>query len=97
VGTLAEVEQVSAPTATKVVGRLHGAGLVERRPDPADRRVSLVALTPAGEHLLTEIRDRKTAWLTQRLDGLPADHLQRVIDALDVLEHLTEPVARDPR
>lgn len=95
VGTLAEVEQVSAPTATKVVGRLHAAGLVERRPDPADRRVSLVALTPAGEDLLAEIRDRKTAWLTQRLDQLPADELHRVVDALAVLEHLTEPVARD--
>ena len=97
VGTLAEVEQVSAPTATKVVGRLHAAGLVDRRPDPADRRVSLVALTPAGEDLLTEIRDRKTAWLTQRLGQLPADELHRVVDALAVLEHLTAPVARDPR
>ncbi len=68
---------------------------MERRPDPADRRVSLVALTPAGEDLLAEIRDRKTAWLTQRLDQLPADELHRVVDALAVLEHLTEPVARD--
>ena len=95
-GTLAEVEQVSAPTATKVVGRLHAAGLVERQPDPADRRVSLVALTPAGERLLAEIRDRKTAWLTQRLAELPIDERQRLVDALDVLEHLTTPVAREP-
>lgn len=96
VGTLAEVEQVSAPTATKVVGRLHAAGLVERQPDPTDRRVSVVALTPAGEALLTEIRDRKTAWLTQRLGQLPPHELERVVDALAVLEHLTAPVTRDP-
>lgn len=97
VGTLADVEQVSAPTATKVVGRLHASGLVERRPDPTDRRVALVALTPAGEALLAEIRDRKTAWLTQRLGQLPAGELDRVVDALAVLEHLTEPIAKDPR
>lgn len=96
VGTLAEVEQVSAPTATKVVARLHAAGLVERQPDPTDRRVSVVALTPAGEALLTEIRDRKTAWLTQRLGQLPPHELERVVDALAVLEHLTAPVTRDP-
>ncbi|MBX3287480.1 MAG: MarR family transcriptional regulator, partial [Actinobacteria bacterium] len=91
VGTLADVEQVSAPTATKVVGRLHASGLVERRPDPTDRRVSLVAVTPAGEALLAEIRARKTAWLTRRLGQLPAAELERVVDALDVLEHLTPP------
>ncbi len=96
VGTLAEVEQVSAPTATKVVGRLHAAGLVDRQPDPADRRVSLVALTPAGERLLAEIRDRKTAWLTQRLDRLPAEELRCLVEALDVLEHLTAPEIRGP-
>ena len=96
VGTLAEVEQVSAPTATKVVGRLHAAGLVAHLPDPTDRRVSVVALTPSGEALLTEIRDRKTAWLTQRLSQLPPNELDRVVDALAVLEHLTAPVTRDP-
>lgn len=34
---------------TKVVDRLEGEGLVQRRPDIADRRVSLIALTSAGE------------------------------------------------
>lgn len=91
VGTLAEREQVSAPTATKVVEKLHAAGLVERRADPADRRVSLVALTPAGEALLADIRARKTAWLTTQLDDLAPDELDRLVDALEVLEHLTAP------
>jgi DNA-binding MarR family transcriptional regulator len=100
VGTLAEVEQVSAPTATKVVGRLHAAGLVERRADPADRRVARVAVTPAGEAVLAEIRARKTAWLTQRLADLSPAELDRIDDVLDVLEHLTAPTtptARDRR
>ena len=91
VGTLAEMEQVSPPTATKVVEKLHAAGLVERQSDPRDRRVSLVALTPAGDDLLADIRARKTAWLNAQLDDLSPDELARLTDALEVLEHLTAP------
>jgi len=94
VGTLADLEQVAAPTATKVVEKLHGAGLVDRLTDPADRRVSLVALTAAGETLLGEIRARKTAWLNTQLDDLSPDDLTRLVDALEVLERLTAPRAQ---
>ena len=88
VGTLADEEQVAAPTATKIVEKLHAAGLVARVGDPTDRRITLVSLTAAGHDLLVELRDRKTAWLATRLAQLPADELARLTDALDVLEHL---------
>ena len=45
---LADAVQVDAPYATLIVDTLEQRGLVERRPDPADRRRKLVALTPAG-------------------------------------------------
>lgn len=94
-GELAQAEQVSAPTATKVVDRLHAAGLVERTPDPEDRRVTQVSLTPEGERRLRQIRARRTAWLSLRLASLPDDELARLDGALDVLDHLTAPP--DPR
>jgi MarR family transcriptional regulator, organic hydroperoxide resistance regulator len=34
-----------------MVDRLEERSLIERRPDPRDRRVKLIALTPAGEKL----------------------------------------------
>jgi DNA-binding MarR family transcriptional regulator len=46
---LAEAVRVDAPYATLIVDSLEERGLVERRPDPADRRRKLVALTPAGK------------------------------------------------
>ncbi|QXC61496.1 MarR family transcriptional regulator [Aquihabitans sp. G128] len=95
VGTLADEEQVSAPTATKTVERLHAAGLVSRVGDPTDRRVTLVSITAEGDALLADIRARKTAWLSTRLGELPAEELARLTDALDVLEHLTTP-QKDP-
>jgi DNA-binding MarR family transcriptional regulator len=38
-----------------VVDQLQSRGLVERQPNPSDRRVWLVAVTPAGRELATEV------------------------------------------
>lgn len=46
---LAAAVSVDAPYATLIVDNLEVRGLVERRPDPADRRRKLVALTPEGK------------------------------------------------
>ncbi len=48
--------QGRAVTGTHI-DRLERDGLVERRPDPHDRRVWLVAITPAGTELATSIAD----------------------------------------
>ena len=61
-GALADHERVAPPSITKVVSKLECDGLVTRTPDPADRRVCRVAMSPAGEDLLEETRRRKTAW-----------------------------------
>jgi DNA-binding MarR family transcriptional regulator len=63
--TLATKEGVSQPSMTQLIQRLERQGLVERRADPADGRVALVAITDAGQALLDERmrtrRDRLTA------------------------------------
>src|SRR3989442_1480219 len=69
-GALAEHERVAPPSITKVVTKLECDGLVTRSPDPADRRVCRVAISPAGSALLEESRLRKTAWLTARISEL---------------------------
>ncbi|MEV7269122.1 MarR family winged helix-turn-helix transcriptional regulator [Streptomyces bacillaris] len=42
---------------TGIVDRLETRGLVERRPDPADRRVKLAAATEEGRQTARELRD----------------------------------------
>ena len=49
---LADLEQVSAPAITKMVGALESAGLAQRERSETDRRVVLVSATPAGKRLL---------------------------------------------
>jgi DNA-binding MarR family transcriptional regulator len=45
---------VDRTTMVDLVDTLEGKGLVERRPDPADRRRNLVHLTEKGRHVLSE-------------------------------------------
>jgi len=98
IGTLADVEQVAAPTATKVVEKLVAAGLVERVSDGEDRRVKRVAVTAEGHRFLARLRARKTAWLTTRLAELPAEDVAALAGAVDVLERLTtRPDSPPPR
>ncbi|SCD98751.1 DNA-binding transcriptional regulator, MarR family [Streptomyces sp. Termitarium-T10T-6] len=42
---------------TGIIDRLEARGLVERRPDPADRRVKLAAATDQGRRTARELRD----------------------------------------
>jgi len=48
---LAASMEVEPPTATKMLQRMERAGLIERRPDPEDARVSRVYLTERGRAL----------------------------------------------
>lgn len=88
-GALAELEQVAPPSVTRVVAKLEADGLLTRQPDPDDRRVTRVAVTPKGRNLLVASRRRKTAWLTTRLERMSPDERARLAEALDVLDALT--------
>ncbi len=59
---------------TYLVDKLVGCGLVERRPDPADRRVRRIAPTDAGRAAHTDLAARVTAAEDDVLAGLePAE------------------------
>ncbi len=87
-GSLAELERVTPPTVTKLIGRLEDAQLVERECDPDDRRIHRVAITGAGEALLAESRERKNAWLADRLATLHARDLECLRRAGDLIDRV---------
>jgi len=89
-GALAAVERVRAPTMTRIVGHLEAAGLLVRRPAPADRRSAEVELSPSGRELLDRSRTRKDAYLAERLATLGPAELAVLRRAAAVLERLLE-------
>ena len=87
---LALRERIQRPTATRVLARLEEAGLVARTADPSDRRSSLVSITDPGRSLLASVRDRKDAYLAQRLDQLSPEDLAALDRAAGILERMLE-------
>ena len=66
---------------TGMVDRLEEDGLIERRPDPGDRRVTLIALTDEG----AEFRDRALAALhepPEEFGALDRDELDQLATLL---------------
>jgi DNA-binding MarR family transcriptional regulator len=54
---LADRLGIGRAAAGTIVDQLQGRGLIERKPDPDDRRVWLVAITEAGRSLAAEVND----------------------------------------
>lgn len=87
-GELAAAERVRPPTITAAVRRLEARGLVARRADPRDRRVTHVEITAEGRRLLTRIRARRSAYLARRLRELDDAERASLERAVPVLERL---------
>lgn len=85
VSELARRLDVIPRSATSVVDLLEERGLVERRPDPSDRRATLVALTPSGAKLLRSLRAHRTAGLAELLDRLTPGEQAELARLLTVL------------
>lgn len=58
---LYEAAMISSGGMTNRLDRLERAGLVERRPDPDDRRGKLIALTESGKRVIDETIGRHVA------------------------------------
>src|ERR1700722_15046399 len=76
VGRLAQLEDVSQPTVTKLVNALEAAGLVQRQPDPADGRGSLVHPPPPGRALVRRARARKVEYIESPTCGMHPDTIR---------------------
>src|SRR6201987_2683012 len=68
---LAEAVGIQGATLTHHLDAMESAGLVTRRRDPANRRLHLVELTPAGDALFLRLRDAAAAF-ERRLRAGPA-------------------------
>ena len=87
---LADAEQISRPTMSGHVKRLEAAGWVARTGHAQDGRRSGLAVTPAGEARLDDIRRLRNDWLSARLAKLPpADRDRLAAAALPLLQLLS--------
>jgi len=82
---LAQHLHIAPRSATEVVDALEAKGLVQRSPDPTDRRATLVSLTPRGTGLMDEVRRARgleSERLFERLSKTDRGHLARILKHL---------------
>jgi DNA-binding MarR family transcriptional regulator len=80
---------VRAPTMTRLVDALVGAGLVTRDPDPGDRRMVRIAATDEGPALLEEGRRRRVATVAERLARLAESERRALERGIDLIEQIS--------
>lgn len=75
---LAEMLDVEPITLSRIVDRLEEASLVERVPDPTDRRAWRLQVTEKAEPLVAKLRTLGSALIEDAFEGIPADDLDRM-------------------
>jgi DNA-binding MarR family transcriptional regulator len=87
---LAAVEGVTQPSMTFLARTLERSEFVERRTDPADKRVVLITITASGSRYVRARRRAGAEAFALLIDKLPADELAALAAASTALEHLLE-------
>ncbi len=76
---LAAALKVTPSNVTGIIDRLAEQGLVTRAANPEDRRMLMLQLTPKGEQLISNLRERRTSQMSSILKSMPADELGKDI------------------
>ena len=84
-GQVARSLGVSLSTLTGIADRLAEQGLIERREDPADRRITRLLPTQRGQDLVDQLQRWRNERLTSILSRLSAEELQAVEKAFGYL------------
>ncbi len=88
--------RIEGPTLTRMLDSLESDGLVERLPDPNDRRTKLLRITPQGEEVLEQIFEITDALRARLLAGLGPDTVALLNDILgDLLARLDNGLPED--
>src|SRR5262249_10595840 len=91
---LAEVLELQPISLVRLLDRLVDHGLLERRPDPRDRRANKLHLTRPGRRLVDDLDSLRDSIATDVLRDVPTDairtSLQTLVDVKDRIKSVSE-------
>ncbi len=88
VSELAEAKGISRAAISQGVDALVNKGLVQRLPNPQDRRYVPLTLTASGNALLDDLIGQTRAWMNRRLDHLSQAELESLAAAFEILKNI---------
>ena len=83
---LAEMLDLQPITLTRLLDRLAECGLIERRPDPNDRRAKLLFLTPKAKPLIEQLGDLGNELMGTALAGVGREHIELLVAQLAIVK-----------
>ena len=83
---LAEMLDLQPITVTRLLDRLCGSGLIERRSDPSDRRAKRLFLTPAAHPLLERLGDLGEEMMANALVGVDRATVEQMVAQLAIVK-----------
>lgn len=92
---LADQLHVSRPTVTMMLKRMESSGLVERRADAVDSRITRVYLTAEGKRLASSMHEGFSEMLNTSLGWLPEADKRELARILGSLNDHVEQVLKD--
>jgi len=87
---LAAAERVRPQSMAQTLAELETAGLIDRRPDPGDRRSLQVELTEQGRERVLEGRGKREDWLASAISAeLSPEEQRTLLAAIPLLRRLS--------
>jgi len=94
---LADMLDLQPITLTRLLDRLCRGELIERRPDPNDRRANRLYLTASARPLLKQLGDLGDELMATALAGVERESIERMIVQLAIVkENLRQAIAARP-
>jgi DNA-binding MarR family transcriptional regulator len=83
---LADLIEIMPITLARLLDKMEARGLIERRPDPADRRAWLLYLTPKAYPLLEIMRGNGSKTRDEAFAGLSSETQQHLLQTLSLIK-----------
>jgi MarR family transcriptional regulator for hemolysin len=83
---LADMLDLQPITLTRLLDKLSDSGLIERRPDPGDRRAKRLFLTPAARPLLKRLAELGEETMTSTLAGIEPESIEKMVSQLALVK-----------
>ncbi|HWZ70153.1 MAG TPA: MarR family transcriptional regulator [Casimicrobiaceae bacterium] len=83
---LADMLDLQPITLTRLLDKLSDSGLIERRPDPGDRRAKRLFLTPAARPLLKRLAELGEETMTSTLAGIDPESIAKMVSQLAIVK-----------
>jgi MarR family transcriptional regulator, transcriptional regulator for hemolysin len=93
---LADVLELQPISLVRLLDRLVEHGLLERRPDPRDRRANRLFLTASGRQLVDDLDSLRDAIATDVLRNIPAAAIATSLETLQDIKERIKGFAESP-